>query len=125
MRERVRIHGNRQCTLRWRPGPDALMVTHGPDVRYLSGFTGSSGAVALVGGRAALFTDGRYTAQAKAEAQGLRVVIDKRAPGVQAVEWLAAAGVKKCAFDAGADVGGCAGGAQEGVTGGSAAQFFC
>ena len=29
------------------------------------------------------------------------MVIDKRSPGVQAVEWLAAAGVKKCAFDAG------------------------
>jgi Xaa-Pro aminopeptidase len=82
-------------------GADALLVTHGPDVRYLSGFTGSSGAVALVGGRAALFTDGRYTTQAKTEAQGLKLVIDKRAPGVQAAEWLAAAGVKKCAFDAG------------------------
>ena len=82
-------------------GAEALLVTHGPDVRYLSGFTGSSGAVALVGGRAALFTDGRYTMQAKAEVEGLRVVIDKRAPGVQAVEWLAVAGVKKCAFDAG------------------------
>ena len=57
------------------------MVTHEPDVRYLSGFTGSSGAVALVGGRAALFTDGRYTTQAKAEAEGLRVVIDKRRAG--------------------------------------------
>jgi Xaa-Pro aminopeptidase len=82
-------------------GAEALMVTHGPDVRYLSGFTGSSGAVALVGGRAALFTDGRYTSQAKAEAQGVRVVIDKRSPAVQAVEWLAAAGVTRCAFDAG------------------------
>jgi Xaa-Pro aminopeptidase len=82
-------------------GVDALLLTHGPDVRYLSGFTGSSGAVALVGGRAALFTDGRYTTQARAEAQGLKLVIDKRSPGVQAVEWLAAAGVEKCAFDAG------------------------
>jgi Xaa-Pro aminopeptidase len=82
-------------------GAEALLVTHAPDVRYLSGFTGSSGAVALVGGRAALFTDGRYTTQAKAEAEGLRLMIDKRSPGVQAVEWLAAAGVKKCAFDAG------------------------
>ena len=78
-----------------------MVVTHGPDVRYLSGFTGSSGAVALVGGRAALFTDGRYRTQAKAEAEGLRVVIDKPAPAVQAVEWLAAAGVTRCAFDAG------------------------
>ena len=82
-------------------GAEALLVTHAPDVRYLSGFTGSSGAVALVGGRAVLFTDGRYTAQAKAEVDGLRLVIDKRLPGVQAVDWLAAAGVKKCAFDAG------------------------
>jgi Xaa-Pro aminopeptidase len=82
-------------------GAEALVVTHGPDVRYLSGFTGSSGAVALVGGRAVLFTDGRYTTQAKAEAAGLRVVIDKRAPAVQAVEWLAAKGVSRCAFDAG------------------------
>ncbi len=81
-------------------GAEALVVTHAPDVRYLSGFTGSSGAVALVGGRAALFTDGRYSTQAKAEAEGVRVVIDRRAPAVQAVEWLAAAGVKKCAFDA-------------------------
>lgn len=82
-------------------GAEALLVTHGPDVRYLSGFTGSSGAVAMVGGRSALFTDGRYTTQAKAEAEGVRVVIDKRAPAVQAVEWMAAAGVTRCAFDAG------------------------
>ncbi len=82
-------------------GAEAMVVTHGPDVRYLSGFTGSSGAVALVGGRAALFTDGRYTTQARVEAEGLRVVIDRRSPAVQAVEWLVAAGVTKCAFDAG------------------------
>ena len=66
-------------------GADALVVTHAPDVRYLSGFTGSSGAVALAGGRAALFTDGRYTTQAKAEAQGVKVgdrqAIARRAGG--------------------------------------------
>jgi Xaa-Pro aminopeptidase len=82
-------------------GADALVVTHGPDVRYLTGFTGSSGAVALVDGKAALFTDGRYTTQARAEAKGVRVVIDKRPPAVQAVEWLAAAKAKNAAFDAG------------------------
>jgi Xaa-Pro aminopeptidase len=82
-------------------GAEALVVTHGPDVRYLSGFTGSSATVALVGGRAALFTDGRYATQAKAETEGLRVVIDKRTPAVQAMEWLAAQGVSRCAFDAG------------------------
>jgi len=82
-------------------GVDALVVTHGPDVRYLSGFTGSSGAVALVGGRAVLFTDGRYTSQAKAEAVGVRIAIDKRSAAVRAVEWMARQGVARCGFDAG------------------------
>ena len=76
-------------------------MTHGPDVRYLTGFTGSSSALALAAGRAVLFTDGRYTAQAKAEAQGVRLIINQQPPAVQAVEWLVAAGVKLCAFDAG------------------------
>lgn len=98
MREKVRRKRAMRSVV--AAGAEALVVTHGPDVRYLSGFTGSSGAVALVGGRAALFTDGRYSTQARAEVEGVRVVIDRRAPAVQAVEWLAAAGVKKCAFDA-------------------------
>ena len=81
-------------------GADALLVTHGPDVRWMSGFTGSNGALAMVGGRAVLFTDGRYTAQAKAEAPGLRVVIGKKAAAVLAVEWMVARGATRCAFDA-------------------------
>jgi Xaa-Pro aminopeptidase len=82
-------------------GAAGLLVTHPPDVRYLSGFTGSNGALAIVGGRAALFTDGRYTTQAKEEAPGLRVNVDKGAASVRAVEWLAGRGVSTCAFDAG------------------------
>ena len=66
----------------------------------MSGFTGSNGAVAMAGGRGVLFTDGRYTAQAKAEATGLRVVVGKQAAATLAVEWLAARGVTRCAFDA-------------------------
>lgn len=81
-------------------GADGLLVTHGPDVRWLSGFTGSNGAVALAGGRAVLFTDGRYTTQARAEAPDLRVVVGKKAAAPLAVEWLAARGVTRCAFDA-------------------------
>lgn len=81
-------------------GADALLLTHGPDVRWLTGFTGSNGAVALRGGRAALFTDGRYTEQARAEAPDLRVVIGKRNAGVLALEWLLARGATRTAFDA-------------------------
>ncbi len=81
-------------------GAEALLVTHGPDVRWLSGFTGSNGALAMLGTRAVLFTDGRYTAQARAEAPDLRVVVGKRSAPVLALEWLAARGATKCAFDA-------------------------
>ena len=81
-------------------GVDGLLVTHLPDVRYLSGFTGSNAALVLAGGRAALFTDGRYTGQAKAEAVGTRVVIAAKPAVTAACEWMAASGVKRCGFDA-------------------------
>ena len=81
-------------------GAEALLVTHLPDVRYLSGFTGSSGAVALRRGRAALVTDGRYRTQAQEECKGLRVIVQKGSPAVLAAEWLVAGGARRCAFDA-------------------------
>ena len=81
-------------------GVEVLLVTHLPDVRYLCGFTGSHAALVLAGGRAVLFTDGRYTAQAKAEALGTRVVISKKPDVVAACEWIEAAGVRRCGFDA-------------------------
>lgn len=83
-----------------KAGAQALLVTHGPDVRYLSGFTGSSGSLALFGGKACLFTDGRYTTQARVEARGVRVQIDKGSPAVRAGAWLAAQGAVRCAYDA-------------------------
>jgi len=80
-------------------GVDALLVTHLPDVRYLTGFTGSNAAVVLAGGRAVLFTDARYTAQAKAEAAGVRVTIDKRPAVAAACGWMEAEGIRRCGFD--------------------------
>jgi Xaa-Pro aminopeptidase len=82
-------------------GLDALLVTHLPDVRYLCGFTGSNAALVLTGGRAVLFTDGRYIAQAKAEALGTRVVIEKKAAVTAACIWMETAVVRRCGFDAG------------------------
>ena len=82
-------------------GVDALLVTHLPDVRWLCGFTGSNAALVLTGRRAVLFTDGRYTTQAKDEAAGTKVVIATRPAVVVACEWIAAAGVTRCGFDDG------------------------
>jgi Xaa-Pro aminopeptidase len=70
----------------------------------LCGFTGSNAALVLLGGRgsrAVLFTDGRYTAQAKAEAVGIKVEIVPKSAAIAACEWLAAAGVRRCGFDDG------------------------
>ena len=82
-------------------GVDALLVTHLPDVRWLCGFTGSNAAVVLLAsGKARLFTDGRYTTQARAEAVGTPVEIGKKAAAVVACEWMANAGIEQCGFDA-------------------------
>ncbi len=68
---------------------DYLLVTHLPNVRYLCGFTGSAGAL-LIGDRGAtFFTDGRYTAQARTEVVGARIVIAGKAPAFAAAEFLA------------------------------------
>jgi Xaa-Pro aminopeptidase len=81
-------------------GADSLLVTHLPDVRYLSGFTGSNAALVLTKAQSVLFTDGRYTVQAKAEALGTRVVIAKKPVLPTACEWIEASRVKRCGFDA-------------------------
>ena len=81
-------------------GQDALLVAHPADVRYLCGFTGSSGVLILHRGRAKLYTDGRYTAQAAAEAVGTRVVVLPKGVLAAACEAAASAGVTRCGFDA-------------------------
>lgn len=80
-------------------GAEILLVTHPPDVRYLTGFTGSSAVLLLSPTRSILFTDGRYTTQARAEVKRVRIVIVKRSPLRSACEWLAANAIRKCAFD--------------------------
>jgi len=83
-----------------RAGLSGLLVTHLPDLRYLSGFTGSSAALAVTRRSARLFTDGRYTAQAAAEVKSAQVEIVPRAPAACAVQWMAAqAGVEFAGFD--------------------------
>ena len=56
---------------------DGFLVTHPANLRYLCGYTGSNGLLLFLGGRRTFFTDGRYTAQARAEVAGARVVIAK------------------------------------------------
>jgi len=83
-----------------RAGLPGLLVTHPADIRYLSGFTGSSAALGVTRRQARLFTDGRYTAQAADEAKAAQVQIVTGPPAVAAVQWLAAQpGVALAGFD--------------------------
>ena len=67
---------------------DFFLVTHLPNVRYLSGFTGSAAALLIGDNGATFFTDGRYTTQAKAEVHGTKIVIARKSPAMAAAEWL-------------------------------------
>ena len=58
-------------------GAGALLETHLPNIYYLCGFSGDSGALLIDPTSATLFTDGRFTIQAKEETRGVRVHIHK------------------------------------------------
>lgn len=61
-------------------GADALVVTARPNVRYLSGFSGSAGVLVVRATDAVLVTDGRYAEQAPTEVvAGVAVEV---APGI-------------------------------------------
>ena len=57
-------------------GIDALLVTHLPNIRYLTGFSGSAGLLLVRAAGTMLITDFRYAVQAPLEAPGVEVQID-------------------------------------------------
>lgn len=80
-------------------GVDALLVTHLPDVTYLCGFTGSNAALAVTARRAVMYTDGRYTAQAKEQVKAARAVIARKSALLEAVALLVGSGASTISFD--------------------------
>jgi Xaa-Pro aminopeptidase len=67
---------------------DVFLASHMANVRYLCGFTGSSGVLLLARSGCVFFTDGRYTEQAREEVAGARVVIVRKSALAAAAEWL-------------------------------------
>ena len=53
---------------------DAIVVSNGYNMRYISGFSGATGYLYLSRKKKALLTDSRYTIQAKEEAKGYEVL---------------------------------------------------
>lgn len=58
---------------------DCLLVTDLKNIRYLSGFTGSSAYIIVSADKAFFLTDPRYTLQAREEVRGFKVRIFKKA----------------------------------------------
>jgi Xaa-Pro aminopeptidase len=81
------LYSRRAATVRRtfaETGLDALIVTHPPNLRYLTGFDGSVGVLLLESSSAVLFVDGRYITTARDQAasseelQWLRVELAAR-----------------------------------------------
>lgn len=74
--------GERQAALRAGledAGLDGLLVTHLPNIRYLTGFSGSAALLLVRPGTTTLITDFRYAVQAQSEAgEAALVEIDQR-----------------------------------------------
>ncbi len=70
-------------------GLDSMLITDLANVRYLCGFTGSSGVLAFARGKWRFFTDGRYTEQAKREVKSAPIQVSSKAATVAAVQWVA------------------------------------
>lgn len=102
MSQKVRLR-QLAVTLRQKLLP-AMIVTDLPDVHYLTGFTGSNAALVVLAGprlAARLFTDGRYTQQAKQQVQGATVRIAAKSALAEACAFAVASGAASCAFDPG------------------------
>jgi Xaa-Pro aminopeptidase len=69
---------------------DALLVSHLPNIRYLCGFTGSSGLLLVEEAGSVFFTDVRYDTQAHAEVKSAKVVVARQAVLNAAAERIAA-----------------------------------
>ena len=82
-------------------GVDGMLVTKAQNRLYLSGFTGSAGALVITKAGMALITDFRYTEQATAQAKGF-TVITHGAGGYykQAMEEARKLGAKRLGFEA-------------------------
>jgi Xaa-Pro aminopeptidase len=77
---------------------DGLLVAFSPNLRYLTGFTGSNGSLLVLGGKSILFTDPRYQIQACQEVT-CRVKIAK-GPLVAAVAAaIARLGLKRIGYE--------------------------
>jgi Xaa-Pro aminopeptidase len=77
---------------------DCLLVAFSPNLRYLSGFTGSNGVLLILPGRGILFTDPRYKTQAAQETT-CKIRISKGPLVLDLLATLSKTGVKRIGYE--------------------------
>ncbi|MBA3912647.1 MAG: aminopeptidase P family protein [Acidobacteriales bacterium] len=77
---------------------DGYLVTHLPNIRYLTGFTGSAAALLLTPETVVFLTDGRYRTQAREEVRNVRISFAKQALIPAAGAWIASVAGQKNKF---------------------------
>jgi Xaa-Pro aminopeptidase len=81
-------------------GADAALITHGPNVRYLTGLASSNAAVLLPAtGMAILATDSRYALAAQRDSPDLELVVERFLEAALAAQ-MTARGQRTVAFEA-------------------------
>ena len=80
---------------------DGLLVTHLPNVRYLAGFTGSYGVLALDRKGCSFFTAGLYRTQVREEVRGADVRVTSGDALGAAVRWLVRRRCRRILYEAG------------------------
>jgi Xaa-Pro aminopeptidase len=96
-------HQLRRTTLADRLGDlevEALFVTRLPNVRYLTGFTGSNGQALVTASGSVFFTDGRYTEQSRHEVPDLERVTYATSSSATLREQCERLGVARLGFEA-------------------------
>ncbi|WVP28061.1 Xaa-Pro peptidase family protein [Bacillus licheniformis] len=80
-------------------GIDGILVTSGVNLRYITGFTGSSGLAVISDDQAVFITDFRYTEQAKDQIKGFDIV--QHAGGIvqKTAEVIKEMGINKIGFE--------------------------
>lgn len=80
-------------------GVDGMLVSDITNVRYLSGFSGSSGCLIITGDANVFFTDFRYKEQAEKEITGFDIVIEKEERPKDLMRKAKSLGIKMLGFE--------------------------
>lgn len=80
---------------------DAIIISAGPNVRYLTGFTGDNAALLVLPGASVLFTDPRFEIQSAQETRGAgcRIRISRGPLLVDVVAAIRRAGVRRIGYE--------------------------